>query len=160
MPVQTQTGTTFRASENIKDHLRNQSPYSSAAIYSPRSDLLRHEAELTRKKSISRKQVGENSESQANEGHSSPTIRQVKSKSSEKPLCPSSDLPKGDCQTGEEGEIPAQSDKERWGPGSRNFGVNSAENIVNQAHDNSVHTEVAESWAPGQWLLNEMQPLS
>ena len=146
----TQPSTAFRASEDVTDHHKNESLYSSAASYSPRSDSSRYEAELLRKKSIPRKQVGIASERQESRGLSSLPMRQITSKSNEGSLYETSDNLKGDNKLSKEGKLPASSDIKKSSLESKKLQAKSAEYIVDKSHDNSVHTEVAEAWAPGQ----------
>lgn len=146
----TQPSTTFRALEDVTDHHRNESLYPSAASYSPRSNSSRYETELLRKKSIPRKQVGIESERQESRGLSPLSTRQITSKSNGGSLYETSDILKGDNKLSKEGKPPASSDIQKSNSESKTLQAKSAEYIVDKSHDNSVYTEVAEAWAPGQ----------
>lgn len=146
----TQPSIAFRASEDVTDHHRNESLYSSAANYSPRSDSSRYEAELLRKKSIPRKQVGIASERQDSRGLSSLPMGQTTSKSNEESLYETSDILKGDNKLSKERKPLASSDIKKSSLESKKLQAKSAEYIIDKSHDDSVYTEVAEAWAPGQ----------
>lgn len=136
-------GAASGSSENRKGHRKDQSSYSSAAIYSPRSDSLNNEADIPGENAIQRKQVPMHFEGQENTNQRSPVARKTKSNGNLGSPHPLSDR-------FDEVRQFEMEEKDKTEPILRDIQAKQAENIISRAHNDSVDTEVAEAWAPGQ----------